>query len=263
MLSFGHVKQQFNQKWASLGAMLCLAISQARADVDVVAELDDAAARSQYAFYTTDTRNLEEVIGLIEQLAAPPPLQAMKAYYAAVANWKLAQLRQEENADASGADPEASQAGKACRQHAEAAAKQDSDLAEALALQAICATFETSLTGARIGCARSKLLRAARERAPTNPRILLIEVLCTEDEERTSAAYHERVRALVRSFESAPVATLGTPDWGAAEALVLLAQSYQQRGDQVNARDTVERALVIAPDYRKAQALLSKAAARP
>jgi Tfp pilus assembly protein PilF len=45
--------------------------------------------------------------------------------------------------------------------------------------------------------------------------------------------------------------------------LVLLGQSYLQKGDSLAARDAIERALVLAPDYRKAQELLQPAATRP
>jgi Tfp pilus assembly protein PilF len=42
-----------------------------------------------------------------------------------------------------------------------------------------------------------------------------------------------------------------------------LGQSYLKRGEMVAARDVLERALVIAPDYRQAQKLLQTAANRP
>jgi Tfp pilus assembly protein PilF len=43
----------------------------------------------------------------------------------------------------------------------------------------------------------------------------------------------------------------------------MLGANDLRRGDSRAARDAIERALVIAPDYRKAQALLQDAAARP
>jgi Tfp pilus assembly protein PilF len=47
------------------------------------------------------------------------------------------------------------------------------------------------------------------------------------------------------------------------EALTTLGETYLQRGDPVAARDALERALVLAPDYRQAQQLLQAAATRP
>jgi Tfp pilus assembly protein PilF len=43
----------------------------------------------------------------------------------------------------------------------------------------------------------------------------------------------------------------------------MLGETYLQRGDPVAARDVLERALVMAPDYRQAQRLLQAAATRP
>jgi len=67
----------------------------------------------------------------------------------------------------------------------------------------------------------------------------------------------------VSSFEGAPPARPGKPDWGQVEALTMLGETYLQRGDPVAARDALERALVMAPDYRQAQQLLQSAATRP
>ena len=73
----------------------------------------------------------------------------------------------------------------------------------------------------------------------------------------------ERWRTVVAKFEAAPPSQPGKPDWGHAEALTLLGQSYLKRGEMVAARDVLERALVLAPDYRQAQKLLQTAANRP
>lgn len=264
------VKRQFSQNDRGFGrgsghrAILAavLAWSSLAARADAVAELDDAVARAEYAFYTTDLRSLRAAAGSIEQLVAPPGLQALRAYYVAFAHWKLAQLHRDEG-EAGARQPEAAKAGGICVRYAATALKLDAHLMEAAALQAICGTFEPGLTGARPSCSHSKLLRAARESDPANPRIQLVEALCAEDQERTSGAYLEKLRAVVTAFQSAPAATAGRPDWGLAEALVELAQCHLQRGDQVSARDAIEQALVIAPDYRKAQTLLAKVSAQP
>jgi hypothetical protein len=42
------------------------------------------------------------------------------------------------------------------------------------------------------------------------------------------------------------------PTWGEAETLVLLGEVHLQRGETRVARDLLERALLIAPDYRAA-----------
>lgn len=232
---------------------------------DATSELDDAAARAQYAFYTGDTRGLEEIIGLIKRLETPATLTPMKEYYAAYGSWKLAQLYTDESLRSSGKSSVRGQAGKAaqtCLRHIDAALKLDQRMSEAHAIGAICAALAPGL--ALTSCARSKELRTALELESDNPRIHLIKVLCaTENDAASFSAQIEKLRTLVAAFESAPPSRPGKPDWGQAEALLLLGQSYLQRGDPLAARDAIERALVIAPDYRKAQELLQAAATRP
>lgn len=253
--------QILRQCWlrAALGALLCLPALAAHADA--VSDLDDAAARMQYAFYTADTRSLEEVLGLIERLEVPRALEAMKHYYGAFGNWKLAQLYTEDAVARSANRASLGKATQGCLQHADAAIKLDPRFAEAHAIEAICAALAPGLS--QTNCSRSKSLRTAQELEPANPRIKLVEVMCPAETEVASSAYVEKLRATVSAFESAPPSRPGRPDWGQAEALVLLGQSYLQRGDLIAARDAIERALVIAPDYRHAQELLQTAAARP
>ena len=112
-------------------------------------------------------------------------------------------------------------------------------------------------------CARDKALRTALSLAPENPRVQLISALCHDDAEHTDAASVAMLRTVVASFEAAPPSRPGQPDWGQAEALVMLGESYLLRGDPVAARDVIERALVLAPDYRKARRLLQPATNRP
>jgi Tfp pilus assembly protein PilF len=57
----------------------------------------------------------------------------------------------------------------------------------------------------------------------------------------------------VEAFDNAAKPTYAVADWGHAEALMLLAQAQLSAGQTVAARDAIERALVIAPDYDAAQ----------
>ena len=148
-----------------------------------------------------------------------------------------------------------------CVRHIEAALKLDPRMAEAHAINAICSALAPSLT--MTSCARSRALRTALELEAGNPRVRFIEMLCSTENADAASIQIDKLRALVTAFESAPPSGPGKPDWGQAEALVLLGQGYLHRGDPLAARDAIERALVIAPDYRKAQELLQAAAVRP
>jgi hypothetical protein len=232
-------------------AAVCFPLYATYADTT---DLDDAAARLQYAFYTEDVRGIEDVLALLPGVKAAEP--GMTQYYSAYGNWKLSQLYAALPAN----DKAVGKAAQDCERQARAAIAADSRMAEAYAIQAICSATTAMLSGG--DCSRSKSLHSALELDPRNPRIRLIELLCTKDG-ANSAAELLKLRGLVAAFESAAPSRPGKPDWGHAETLVMLAQSYLQHGDSVAARDTVERALVLAPDYRKAQALLQAAATRP
>jgi tetratricopeptide (TPR) repeat protein len=56
-------------------------------------------------------------------------------------------------------------------------------------------------------------------------------------------------------FDALPPAEGDMPDWGHAEAFAWLGQSYLQLGDKVAARNALERALVLAPDFVWARSL--------
>ena len=238
---------------------------------DSTAELDDAAARLQYAFYTADTRHLEEVLALLDRLQMPANLTAMKDYYAAYGQWKLAQLYSDDSmrSGATGsARAAASKAAQTCVNRSEAAFKLEPRMDEAYAINAVCSAFGPGLRltdrPAFSGCARSKPMRTAQQLGPDNPRIMLIEAICLGgNDAAASTAMFDKLREALLAFESAAPSLPGRPDWGQAEALVLLGQSYLKRGDSLAARDAIERALVLAPDYRKAQELLQPAATRP
>src|SRR5688572_23267740 len=56
------------------------------------AEFDDAVARLQFAFYTADTRSLEEMLTLLDGFEVDASLTAARSYQLAYGHWKLAQL---------------------------------------------------------------------------------------------------------------------------------------------------------------------------
>ena len=249
---------------SAIFTLLCIPTLQTSADT--ASELDDAAARIQYAFYTQDARALTEGLTLISQLDPAGLAPGMKEYYTAYGQWKLAQIYSEPSSSgpsSSGKAANAAGANKAaqeCERAAKAARTQDVRMAEAFAIEAVCASFGSTVLS--FGCAE-KPLHAAQELDSRNPRIRLIDLLCLEKEQGIAVAYGQKLRDLVDEFERAPPSRPGKPDWGQAEALVMLGASDLRRGDSRAARDAIERALVIAPDYRKAQTLLQDAAARP
>lgn len=235
------------------------------AGAESTAELDDAVARMQFAFYTADTRSLEEMLRLIEGFEVDAALASTKSYQLAYGNWKLAQLysRPPDERPRPNAKSSASKAAKACVQLARATIEKDPRVADVYAIEAACGNFSANGNGGgSTSCARSKSMRTALTLGAENPRVNFINALCSPDAEGDPGAI-DRWRAVVAKFEAAPPSQPGKPDWGHAEALTLLGESYLKRGEMVAARDVLERALVLAPDYRQAQKLLQTAANRP
>jgi tetratricopeptide (TPR) repeat protein len=251
----------------SCGLLLALLtlFGASAASGESVAELDDAAARMQYAFYTGDSQGIETILKNLEQFQVEDSLAASKSYQLAYGNWKLSQLYLQPQADQRprpNAKSLASKAALTCVRHARHAVEQDASMAEALAIEAACDGHSATARAASAGCANSKPLRTASGLAPGNPRIRFVQAICASTAAADPGAV-ERWRAVVASFEAAPPSRPGKPDWGHVEALTMLGETYLQRGDSVAARDALERALVMAPDYRQAQQLLQAAATRP
>jgi hypothetical protein len=232
---------------------------------ETTAEFDDAVARLQFAFYTADTRSLEEMLTVLGDFEVDASLAAAKSYQLAYGNWKLAQLYNEPQ-DARprpNAKSSANKAAKACVQHARETIAKDPRIADIYAIEAVCDSYTGHTIGLfNAGCTRSKSMRTALTLGAENPRVHFINAVCSPEVEGDPGLV-DRWRNVVAKFEAAPPSQPGKPDWGHAEALARLGQSYLQRAEMVAARDVLERALVLAPDYRQAQKLLQTAANRP
>jgi hypothetical protein len=225
------------------------------------AELEDAASRAQYAFLTRDVRSLESVLEEITQTSYESNLSSLKSYQLAYGYWTLAQLNSQRGGAARAV---AAKAAKNCVEQAKAAVRQDARFAEAHAVQAICedrphATIATQQPGDG-ECDRNRSLQTALDLAPKNPRVKFVAALCARlaQAEAQVRRWHE----VVASFDAAVGTDSSVVDWGHAEALTMLAQALLTAEQPVAARDAVERALVIAPDFDTAQAVLQSIAAK-
>jgi hypothetical protein len=234
-------------------SLLAASVAQA----DDAAEIEDAAARAQYAFFTNDVRALEDVLAMIGSAQFEERLSSRKNYLLAYGQWKLAQLHAQRTQGAT-LRSEGASAARACVDNAKATVKQDPRLAEAHALQAICEGRPQSFVALaalnRGSCERHRSMREAMTLAPQNPRVQLIAAMCTRPLAPKEEA--ERWRRIVGSFDTAPRPQSGAADWGHAEALTLLAEALLMSGAHVAARDAAEKALVIAPDYESARGVL-------
>jgi hypothetical protein len=249
---------------ALAGASCCAAPAVA----DPSAELADLAGRIDYGFYVEDARAIEAAQQVLGRMDDDDP---SVRYYRAFAAFRRAQLSAQHGAPAdrlladciTSATPEDSTE-RLPRAAAEARAKAS---AESWILVAACAGFAghpdlaKGLTHDRRG---EQALAKARELDAGNPRIALLDAWLVSPrpalaEPAVRDAAVEQLRAALAAFAGWS-ARPGAPDWGEAEALAALGELYLARAEVRGARDLIERALLLAPDYRFAAELRAQVA---
>ena len=116
----------------------------------------------------------------------------------------------------------------------------------------------------RPAAGRSRLDKALKL-APKNPRVVLIDAL--NDYERPRALGGDRQQACTKFeraaqlFDASPQAKAEPPSWGAADAYLYVGRCLNDSGDVLGARNALERALIIAPDFAAARLELRRAVA--
>jgi|SRR5688572_11537991 len=201
------------------------------------AELLDLAARVHYGYYQADPRTIEAAMTALDRLAESPEV----LYYRDFAALRLAQL--------GGKDRASTERLETCAQRDVPPVLEKRRAAEAWVLVAACAQL------AGDDGRRDEGLSRAREHDDDNPRLPLVEAWALEAEPDGDAAHRDAVAAkltaAVDAFDAwAP--SLDDPDWGHAEALTALGAAALERGQLRTARDLIERALLLVPDYRAA-----------
>lgn len=215
--------------------------------VELDGSLRDAAARIDYGWYTGD-------VGLVA--AAGDSLAAQRDgpwvhYLRAYAAFREAELRQ-----ARGNSAEA--AIDTCEREAGSAAEVPAAAAEATVLIAACAALAANEEPAR-ALLHQRRFRQALARAVEldrdNPRLWLIGLNFDPDAGNGLAV--DPVTT-VEAFRAR--GGFGYPDWGEAEALTRLGELRLDEGNLRAARDLLEEALLIAPDYTTARRLQGRIA---
>jgi hypothetical protein len=201
------------------------------------AEVLDLAGRVHYGYYHAEPRTVDAAAEGLERLGDSPDV----LYWRDFAALRRAQLGAN---DRTGAERL-----RACAQRDPQPKLDKRITAEAWVLAAACA--EVAGDDGR----RERALALARERDDDNPRIALVEawamMRAADDDPEQSDAVSAKLTAVVEAFDAWEPA-LDDPDWGEAEALMALAAGAVERGQARAARDFIERALLLAPDYRAA-----------
>jgi tetratricopeptide (TPR) repeat protein len=216
----------------------------------------DIEGQIQYSYYTEDLRTLGN---LAAQLDTKEPSEPLQDYYAALAYYRLA-LAASQDAQ------RAASAIDSCSAHLDQVLQARAEWAEALALQGACLGWLAELKALRAPFAgprsRTQLGRALKIE-PHNPRVLLLDAWLNFEHPRAAggagkAQACREFAAAVSAFEVARPGEERAPEWGPAEGYAYAGRCALERGDAVAARDALERALLIAPDFKAARRLLKQ-----
>ncbi|MBV8741838.1 MAG: hypothetical protein JOZ12_08615 [Sinobacteraceae bacterium] len=216
----------------------------------------DIESRIQYAYYTQDTRELQSVAAL---LAAAEGGGRDRNYYNGLANYRLTQLSGTRDRAA------AKQAAQQCVTSLDQVLKTQRDDPDALALHAACLEWLAGLEAWRAPLAATRSGaegERAKQLAPHNPRALLLSAVADYEHAKPGTPARDQalngLRRAASAFEEERQQPEHTPGWGAAEVYVYLARGYFEKGAALQARDALERALLLAPEYLEARQLMSK-----
>lgn len=243
-------------RWTT--ALICCAAS-VRVFAAGADELNDLAARLQFNYYAADTRALQQNLRDITNLSLSADLTRTRDYQLGYGQWKLAETIQPKD------KPASRRAADACIEATDKAldavpkraniVRPDVLHAELHAIQSGCYATRGDVSRA------TKLLEDARALQSGNPRILLVTAALAIGRAKSAAdraAAEGSIAAAVAAFDAQPPLPPGSADWGHAEALARLGEIQLLQGNRVAARNSIERALVMAPDYSFARALLAR-----
>jgi hypothetical protein len=217
----------------------------------------DIESRIQYGYYTEDAAALRSLRGLI---AADESRNRLHGYYAALLAWREAQLAAQAAAASQGATP--GDLAQHCVTEADQALETDAAFVDLLTLRAACFATPLAPGGAGLSAHRArKDIERALKAAPHDPRVLLVDAMYDYQlapPEGNKERALTKLRRAVAAFEAERAGVERLPGWGAAESYLLLAEDLLEHADPVGARDALEHALLIAPEFAQARRLMAR-----
>jgi hypothetical protein len=219
----------------------------------------DLQAQILYAYQTEDTNSLANLIQDLTAQVKEGPGAASLRYHLAHAQYRRGLLAGPGNPH----DAETAFAG--CIDQLKPILSQDVKSVEALVLQSACyaglADYR-KLESVLLRSRSEERLNAALNLAPHNPRALFLSSMDGLRQGKPGSVLRQqafaRLQLAVQLFEASSATSIDTPGWGHAEAYLAFGRELQSRGDQLEARNWIEKSLIAAPDYKAAQRQLAQ-----
>lgn len=218
----------------------------------------DLQAQILYAYQVEDTNSLSNLIQNLRTQIADNADDAALHYHLAHAEYRMGLVAAGRHAR--GADA----AFDGCIDELKPLLRQDVKSAEALALQSACYAGLADLRKLEAVLLRSRAeerLKAALVLAPRNPRAVFLSARDGLARSKPGSAEHQRafeqLQMAVQLFDASSATALDAPGWGHAECYLALGRELQSRGDQLGARNWIEKSLIAAPEYKAAQRQLA------
>lgn len=228
--------------------------------------LGDLSARVQFDYYANDARALQRDLQTLKQLEVDAPENILRQYYLAFGHYRLAEIGGDKDRSA------ARKAANACidlagdvvdkepkRMTPPERARLDTLYAELWAIRSACGSLESELSLLpETNMASNKARKTAETLGPNNPRVKLLAAIYASKRANNNQEYAQANALLVvvtQLFATLPPSGSDLPDWGQAETWAWLGRGYLKLGDRVAARNALEQALVLAPDYVWARTL--------
>jgi tetratricopeptide (TPR) repeat protein len=220
----------------------------------------DIQAQILYAFQTEDTNTLENLIQDLGERVKADAGDAALRYHLAHAQYRRGLLADRSNAH----EAEAESAFADCIDNLKPVLSQDVKSVEALTLQSACYSGlaeHRSLQAVLLRSRSDERLKTALKLAPRNPRAVFLASMEGLAHAKPGSAERQhafaQLQLAAQLFDASSATNIDTPGWGHAESYLALGRELQSRGDQLGARNWIEKSLIVAPDYGEAQRQLA------
>jgi tetratricopeptide (TPR) repeat protein len=218
----------------------------------------DLQAQIVYAFHVEDTNLLVNLVQTLATQANSGGADPALRYQLAHAQYRVGLLVGEKHTK------EAAAAFGDCVDELKRVLEQDAMSAEALALQSACyaglAKYK-SLEAVLLRSHATERIGAALRIAPRNPRVLYLAAMDGFARSKSGSVENQRafgeLELAVQLFDQSSTTGIDAPSWGHAEAYLEFGIQLQSRGDLLGARNSIEKALIFAPDFKAAQRQLA------